>query len=1291
MKYMKSKLFVTDTFKSSVWLCLALLWAAPLYAYQASDFNWIPPFQSQDEKPSITIIFDNSGSMNQPAYIADFNSSDTYYGPFDSFQNYTYSNKQFKGTTNTSNIWSGNFLNWAAATRADVAKKVMTGGRYSNGVLTLTPSDRTTERTVDTTLSRNKLLVPTTHQDKNTLKINRNTTNADPPTMTVGGTSYTLKIEQDFQPGVIQNFKDSARMALFFYNDELNQRNEPVYSGGFIQAPMSDSESNINLIVKKINDLKPNTWTPLAESLYTTIGYISQSNANTNGPRYASNKSYPVNDITKDPYYFEGYKDHDYGGLVYCTKQNIILITDGESTKDSNIPSTIKDKVSKNHSYGTNYFESGGTKYLLDVAYYGHTTDLRSGNAFPGTQTIDLYTIFASFGVGSSQFLKDATMYGSFKTEEQLNTYLENTDTIEVDNYFKADTGAQLEEAVFAAFSSATKTTASGTAAAVAPQTQHGGDGAVYQAIFFPPTDKTQVTPVWSGHVHALFMDEDGNLREDSEKNGYIDPKLDNIIKFEDGDIFKVNPTTNFSEKLTNLLELTPIWSASHWLNSLTDAEAKDQRIYSSNARKRHIITFADSNSDMVVNTGEIQDFKAPTNFDLGNPNHFYNYLTLYDSTPLSVEFNAGNPINTIRSNTTKYNAFLAQRTQEQINFIRGVDLPDNKSSAQSIVESVRSRKLEPNSPTWRLGDIVYSSPTLVAAPAEGYDFIYNDWSYEVFYQKYLNRRQVVYVGANDGMLHAFNSGFYNSQKKGFDLNHDGETQYPLGMELWAYVPYNLLPHLRWLMNPEYGTDLHVPYMDLEPRAYDVRIFFESDGSTPIDNNRYPNGWGTILVAGMRLGGPTIQADLDKDGVFNNNDRTMSSAYVIIDITDPEQPPNVLAEIAMPNQGFTLSHPAVMPMTTPDTKQASENEWFLVFGSGPANAQGEADPGKMATCTSDQKGRFFILDLKHLVTHNQIRTIDKDGNFVSGAAHFAETESGSFVSSAAVVDLDIGKEDETEMKADVVYYGTVAGDPTISSGKMYRLVTENAMPTVSGVSWETKTLIDIGQPISVAANVALDDAERLWVYFGTGRFYNLVDADQQKKRSFLGIKEPINANGKHTWATISLNDLYDSSQITISNGTCINGYFSPSCVEVKKGAATISWATLLEEVKAKSGWKQNFNPARERVLNQAAVLYDTVLFTSYTPSLELCDFGGSNNLWALYYLTGTPYYDPILPGHVAYIQLGDGPPASLPLFRENKDGTLTAIIQMPDGTLKQIRINPAGDPKRSGELFWRER
>ncbi|NLV97026.1 MAG: hypothetical protein GX043_06785, partial [Desulfovibrionales bacterium] len=405
----------------------------------------------------------------------------------------------------------------------------------------------------------------------------------------------------------------------------------------------------------------------------------------------------------------------------------------------------------------------------------------------------------------------------------------------------------------------------------------------------------------------------------------------------------------------------------------------------------------------------------------------------------------------------------------------------------------------------------------------------------------------------------------------------------------------------------------------------------------------------------------------------------------------PEQPPNVLAEIAMPNQGFTLSHPAVMPMTTPDTKQASENEWFLVFGSGPANAQGEADPGKMATCTSDQKGRFFILDLKHLVTHNQIRTIDKDGNFVSGAAHFAETESGSFVSSAAVVDLDIGKEDETEMKADVVYYGTVAGDPTISSGKMYRLVTENAMPTVSGVSWETKTLIDIGQPISVAANVALDDAERLWVYFGTGRFYNLVDADQQKKRSFLGIKEPINANGKHTWATISLNDLYDSSQITISNGTCINGYFSPSCVEVKKGAATISWATLLEEVKAKSGWKQNFNPARERVLNQAAVLYDTVLFTSYTPSLELCDFGGSNNLWALYYLTGTPYYDPILPGHVAYIQLGDGPPASLPLFRENKDGTLTAIIQMPDGTLKQIRINPAGDPKRSGELFWRER
>src|SRR4030095_12001516 len=61
----------------------------------------------------------------------------------------------------------------------------------------------------------------------------------------------------------------------------------------------------------------------------------------------------------------------------------------------------------------------------------------------------------------------------------------------------------------------------------------------------------------------------------------------------------------------------------------------------------------------------------------------------------------------------------------------------------------------------WKLGDIISSTPVVVGAPRERYDVLYGDTTYGAFFKRYKDRRQVAYVGANDGMLHAFNAGFY--------------------------------------------------------------------------------------------------------------------------------------------------------------------------------------------------------------------------------------------------------------------------------------------------------------------------------------------------------------------------------------------------------------------------------------------------------------------------------------------------------------------------------------------------
>ncbi len=248
---------------------------------------------------------------------------------------------------------------------------------------------------------------------------------------------------------------------------------------------------------------------------------------------------------------------------------------------------------------------------------------------------------------------------------------------------------------------------------------------------------------------------------------------------------------------------------------------------------------------------------------------------------------------------------------------------------------------------------------------------LYKDASYGTFADQYKQRRTVLYAGANDGMLHAFNGGFYEDrfdiypplaldnkpdasfllQPKDKDQNIiAGYSAHSLGAELWAYVPYNLLPHLYWLTEPNYG---HVYYVDLKPRIFDAKIF--------TDDADHPGGWGTVLVGGMRFGGGKISVDMNRlDGNVNSNDRTMSSAYFVLDITNPEKPPVVLGEISFPNLGYTTCYPTVAAIKDKVENAGSPNRWFLIFGSGPAEADGS--PGKasepsLSQAISQAKGK----------------------------------------------------------------------------------------------------------------------------------------------------------------------------------------------------------------------------------------------------------------------------------------------------------------------------------------------
>lgn len=190
-------------------------------------------------------------------------------------------------------------------------------------------------------------------------------------------------------------------------------------------------------------------------------------------------------------------------------------------------------------------------------------------------------------------------------------------------------------------------------------------------------------------------------------------------------------------------------------------------------------------------------------------------------------------PVNTLAPQANEINAFQVSALGR--NPI--TDLQDNLGETR--LEYLRGKDIDGfRRRATPLGDIVHSSPVLVGAPG----FFYPDsWGagapensdpYADFGRKYRNRRRVVYAGANDGMLHAFDAGVWSGT----------EWSSGDGSELFAYVPSPVFPRLADLADPKYG---HKYYVDATPRASDVFINGE---------------WRTVLIGALGRGGQGIYA-----------------------------------------------------------------------------------------------------------------------------------------------------------------------------------------------------------------------------------------------------------------------------------------------------------------------------------------------------------------------------------------------------------------------------------------------
>lgn len=112
----------------------------------------------------------------------------------------------------------------------------------------------------------------------------------------------------------------------------------------------------------------------------------------------------------------------------------------------------------------------------------------------------------------------------------------------------------------------------------------------------------------------------------------------------------------------------------------------------------------------------------------------------------------------------------------------------------------------------WKLGDVVDAAPVAVGKPTT----FSNLPGYAAFRAAHANRDEVVYVAANDGLLHCFDTAD--------------------GTELWAYAPKTQLPRLKNLMEPAY---CHQYFVNTTPLAIDI----------PVSGT-----WKTVLIGGEENG-----------------------------------------------------------------------------------------------------------------------------------------------------------------------------------------------------------------------------------------------------------------------------------------------------------------------------------------------------------------------------------------------------------------------------------------------------
>jgi type IV pilus assembly protein PilY1 len=253
----------------------------------------------------------------------------------------------------------------------------------------------------------------------------------------------------------------------------------------------------------------------------------------------------------------------------------------------------------------------------------------------------------------------------------------------------------------------------------------------------------------------------------------------------------------------------------------------------------------------------------------------------------------------------------------DQQTLLNSSTTPPGTSDGAAVVAYLRGDRSGETAGTYRarshlLGDIINAEPVVVRQPAANY----GDTGYSDFKTANASRTRIVLQGANDGMLHAFNTA--------------------TGAEEWAYVPNLLMASLNNLSRK--AGFVHKFLVDGTPFSNDVD-FSNTDGVT----GNPAASWRTILVGGLGKGGRGYYA-------LNVTSTTATDEATVAGKVLWEFPNSATDATVKANIGYSFGRPIIV--------KTKAKGWVVLVTSGYNNGTNTGDSG------GNGQGYLFVLNAR---------------------------------------------------------------------------------------------------------------------------------------------------------------------------------------------------------------------------------------------------------------------------------------------------------------------------------------